>query len=175
MSGRKIAYVTFAAAAVLGCNNESLNVGPRTASSALSRGANDGTQLPFRGSFTTFESIVIAPPNLLSDLTIQGTATRIGRFTATCAVVVDLATGSATGTCTFTAASGDQLSYTFTGQGVETSPGVSSITEVATIVGGTGRFAAATGTFTIQRTITFNQAGTAVGSGSFDGHITRTN
>ena len=172
MSRRNIAALTFAAAATLAFANDPLSAGSRTAASASAPQASQSArELPFRGSLTTFETIVIAPPNLLSDGTAQGTATDLGRFTMTFTAVIDLATGAGTGTYSFTAANGDQLSATFSGQGVEIEPGVASITELATIVGGTGRFTAATGTFTVHRIIKFDEAGNASGSGSFDGHI----
>jgi hypothetical protein len=87
--------------------------------------------------------------------------------------VVDLVALTGTGTFNFTAANGDQLfSTTSGGEDEFIPPNISHVTLVATIVGGTGRFAAATGTFTIRRigTIDF-AAGTSSQSGSFDGHI----
>jgi hypothetical protein len=164
-----LAVCVFAAA----CSGQDLGspASPTTALVAPGQtAAQSGTQVPFRGSLTTFENVVIDPPNLLSDGTAQGIATHIGRFTATFAVVV-VPPGTGTGTITFTAANGDQLSATFTGQGVEIEPGVAGLTEVATIVGGTGRFAPATGTFNMNRIIRFDEAGNASGTGSFEGHI----
>jgi hypothetical protein len=80
-----------------------------------------------------------------------------------------LATGSATGSISLTAANGDRLDATFIGQATPTSePNVVTIEEVATISGGTGRFAGSTGTFTIRRLLT---RVTGVSSGSFDGTI----
>ena len=103
--------------------------------------------------------------------TATGTATHLGRFTATFAATVTLETGAAIGSIRFIAASGDRLDATFVGQGTPTTePGVVSIQEDATITGGTGRFAGATGTFIIQRVLT--QA-TGVSSGSFDGSINK--
>lgn len=49
-----------------------------------------------------------------------------------------------------------------------TAPGVLSIRETATITGGTGRFAGATGSFTAERV--FNIA-TSITTGSFEGAI----
>ena len=74
-----------------------------------------------------------------------------------------------TGSATFTAANGDTLTATVDGQATPTTtPGVLSIVEVYTITGGTGRFADATGTFTLHSTV--NQA-TGVSSGTFSGAI----
>ena len=172
MSRRNIAVLALAGSALLACGNEPLTAGSRTAARALPpQASRSATKLPFRGSLTTFEITVIAPPNLLSNGTAQGTATDLGRFAMTFTAVVDLATGAGTGTYNFTAANGDLLSATFSGVGVNIEPNVASITELATIVGGTGRFAHATGTFTVHRIITFDEVGNASGSGSLDGHI----
>lgn len=132
-------------------------------------------ELPFRGSFTTLTSGQIAPPTLTITGTAEGTATHLGRFTATSVDVVDMATATSTGTFNFTAANGDQLFTTTAGGEDEfTPPNVSHVTLVATIVGGTGQFAAATGTFTMQQTSIIDFAmGTSSGSGSFDGTISR--
>jgi hypothetical protein len=87
--------------------------------------------------------------------------------------VVDTTTAVSTGTFNLTAANGDQLFTTTTGGEDEfIPPNVSRVTLVATIVGGTGRFDAATGTVTLHQigVIDFATA-TSSGSGSFEGHI----
>jgi hypothetical protein len=81
---------------------------------------------------------------------------------------VNVMTSSATGAATFTAANGDTLTASVVGQATPMSPGVLSIVEVYTITGGTGRFAATTGTFTLHSTVT--QA-TGVSSGTLSGSI----
>lgn len=97
----------------------------------------------------------------------------LGRFTMIYAAVADLATPTATGTFTFTAANGDQLLVTFVGNAANTiEPGIVDFTETLTIVAGTGRFSRATGTFTMRRIATINFAtGTSTSTGSFEGHI----
>jgi hypothetical protein len=75
---------------------------------------------------------------------------------------------TSTGTYEFTAPNGDTLTAGFTGQASLTAPGVLSIVETATITGGTGRFADATGNFTVERL--FNQV-TGLTTGSFEGTI----
>ena len=137
----------------------------------------NATQLPFRGSFTAADRSTLAPPNLLIQGTGEGNATHLGRFTATITDVVNLATATSTGTFNLTAANGDRLfSTTAGGEDRFTPPNVSHVTLVATIVGGTGRFASATGTFTVERTGTIDfAAGTSTSFGSFDGHINLAN
>ena len=132
-----------------------------------------GAPVPFRGSYTAADRGVVAPPNLLLQGTGEGNATHLGRFTFTSSDVVDLMTATGTGTVTFTAANGDQL-FTTTAGGEDgfTPPNVSHVTVIATIVGGTGRFAVATGTFTMRRTgIIDFAAGTSTATGSFEGRI----
>jgi hypothetical protein len=61
------------------------------------------------------------------------------------------------------------LTATVDGQGTPTTtPGVVSIVEVYTITGGTGRFADATGGFTLESTL---EQTTGVSTGTFSGAI----
>ena len=152
------------------CSSQGLNsptsptsTGPDLAETA----AQASTALPFRGSFTTLTDV--PPPS--AHATFEGTASHLGRFTGTGAAEVN-PDNTSTGTFTFTAADGDQLSGTFVGQGVFVPPNTARITEVATIVNGTGRFAGATGTFTMVRSETIDFAtGTGSGGGTFEGQI----
>jgi hypothetical protein len=83
---------------------------------------------------------------------------------------VDLTAGTGLGHATFVAADGDSLFSTDSGQATPTAdPGILSITEMATITGGTGRFEGATGSFTGERLL---NTATGVSSGSFTGTIT---
>jgi hypothetical protein len=86
---------------------------------------------------------------------------------------LDTTNATGTGTFEFVASNGDHLlAKTAGGEDGFTPPNISHVTLVATIEGGTGRFAAATGTFTIQSSQAIDFAtNTASGSGSFEGHI----
>jgi len=98
-----------------------------------------------------------------------GEATHLGRFTVTYQVEVDLPTSMGIGSATFKAANGDSVFAEFIGQGNPTQdPDVSFIVETYTITGGTGRFANATGSFTVHR---FVNLVTGITTGSFDGTI----
>ena len=140
---------------------------------ASAQSQRNATRLPLRGSFTAADRSTFAPPNLVLQGTGEGNATHVGRFTVTITDIVSLATASSTGTFDVTAANGDQLfATTAGGEDQFTPPNISHVTLIATIVGGTGRFASATGTFAVERTATIDfAAGTSTATGSFDGHI----
>ena len=112
-----------------------------------------GEQVPFKGSFEGDVTVTpLAPPFLQADVEAMGKATHLGRFTLDIPHVVNRANGTAVGSYEFTAANGDTLYAIFTGTATPTAtPGVLYIEETATITGGTGRFAGATGSFTVER------------------------
>lgn len=121
------------------CSSQSVNSPTSPTSTGLGlaqTAAQGGTELPFRGSFTTVTDV--PPPS--AHATAEGTATHLGRFTGTLTADVN-PDSTSTGTFNFTAANGDQLSGTFVGQGVFIPPNTARLTEVATIENGTGRFA----------------------------------
>ena len=136
----------------------------------LASSAAAGEQVPFKGSLSGV--VTHMPLDLqhdLADVDATGNATQLGQFTLDIPHVVDHTNGTAIGSYEFTAANGDTLFAVFTGQAAPTStPGVLYIVETATIIGGTGRFAGATGSFICVRL--FDRiAGTT--TGSFDGTI----
>ena len=130
---------------------------------------SNNQEVPFKGRLEGTATITPGTPPFLSVL-IEGTgnATHLGRFTVEIPHVVNAMNRTSVGTYEFTAANGDTLTAGFTGQSTLTAPGVLSIVETATITGGTGRFADATGSFTVERS--FNQV-TGVTTGSFEGTI----
>jgi hypothetical protein len=99
-----------------------------------------------------------------------GTANQIGQFAVIVPHLVNTPTRTAAGHYEFTAANGDKVYADFTGTAQPTAtPGVIAIVETATITGGTGRFAGASGSFAVQR-LYDRIAGTT--TGSFEGTIT---
>jgi hypothetical protein len=123
--------------------------------------------VPFKGvldGVVTHEAVEELTDGVLVDAT--GTSTQLGEFSVLVPHLVDLPTRTAAGDYEFTAANGDKLIASFTGQATPTAtPGVIAIVETATIDPdrSTGRFAGATGGFVAQRL--FDRiAGTTVGS-----------
>ena len=137
---------------------------------ALADPAAAAKLVPFHGSIHGVEIDVAHFPTLSVDGGGTGLASHLGLFTVTWDLTVNLLDGSATGTFHFIAANGDGISTEIVGQAAPTeTPGVVHIVEINTITGGTGRFAGATGSFTLERLL--DQA-TGVPSGSFSGTIT---
>ncbi len=126
--------------------------------------------VPFHGSIQGVEIDVVQPPTtLLVDGSGTGIATLLGRFTVTYEVTVDLSDGSGIGSLQFIAANGDSIFTELLGQGTPTgTPGINRIVEINTITGGTGRFAGATGSFTVERLVDLT---TGFTSGSFNGAL----
>lgn len=131
------------------------------------------TEVPFKG---TFEGVLTvstptAPPLLPSFIDATGNATHLGRFTLQVPHVVNPVTRIGTGRFEFSAANGDMLTADFVGQATVIAPGVLSTVDTATITGGTGRFANATGRFTGGRTFVL---ATGAVTGFFEGTIATT-
>jgi len=125
-------------------------------------------EVPFKGRLDGTATITGGPPFLSVSIEGTGNATHLGRFTVEIPHLVNTMNRTSTGTYQFTAANGDTLTAGFTGQATLTAPGVLSVVETATITGGTGRFAGATGSFSVERL--FNQV-TGLTTGSFEGTI----
>jgi len=136
----------------------------------LASPASAGEAVPFKGSLdgdVTHTSVDAQTDAVLVEAT--GAATQLGRFAVSVPHLVDLQTRTAAGYYEFTAANGDKVYAKFTGQASLTAtPGVLAIVETATITGGTGRFARASGSFIVER-LYDRIAGTTIGS--FQGTI----
>ena len=136
--------------------------------------ARNGTDLPLTGSYTGgSHATFLSPTNLILDGFGQGTASHLGRFTLSQIDAVDLIQAQSTGTFTLTAANGDRLEAETAGGEVGfTPPNISETILIATIVGGTGRFVGATGTFTIHNTQVIDFATSSASyTGSFAGEF----
>jgi hypothetical protein len=130
-----------------------------------------GEKAHFKGHFEAVETHTpLAPPFVMIDADATGRATHLGKFTLDIEAILNFKTKAAVGSYEFTAANGDTLTAVFTGQSSPSAtPGVIYIEEIATITGGTGRFAGASGSFVCERLL---DAVTLASTGSFKGTIT---
>jgi hypothetical protein len=114
--------------------------------------ATAGTEIPFKAKDSGSATVVGMVGSVIetSD-TATGEATHIGRYTMVAGEHVDLATGAITGGFfTITAANGDTLTGTYSGQAL---PGLTGYDVSGPITGGTGRFAGATGSLVWHGTV----------------------
>ena len=131
-------------------------------------------EVPFKGSLEgTFSFVPEPAPSTFAAVRLDatGVASHVGRFTMVAPHRVNLATNPAQGAGSFelTAANGDTLTGRLEGLGTLTAPPDGfTIVETYTIVGGTGRFAGATGRFTAERSVNLTTLET---TGSFEGTI----
>lgn len=143
----------------------------------LAAPARAGKPLPFNGTLEGrhVSRTPVDPPLFFDVFEATGQATHLGQFKLVIEVVVDFGTRPVTGegTLTFTAANGDMLVADTTGFSALVVPGLVLITEHATIDPelSTGRFAGATGTFTLERLADVATGVTGVTAGSFEGTI----
>jgi hypothetical protein len=110
-------------------------------------------QVPFRGRMEGVATVTpLTPPFVAVDIEESGNATQLGHFDVSSSNVTNRADRTAVGTFLFTAANGDTLTADFTLSFTFTDvPGVVTGQVTATITGGTGRFAGATGSFVTDR------------------------
>jgi hypothetical protein len=118
-----------------------------SSSQRVTTSAEGGSDLPFDGTYEGLETVGTVSSHHHLDAT--GNATHLGRFTVTADWTL-AATGNF-GTSTWTAANGDEFSTSFARHGVVVPPTI-TFTETHTITSGTGRFANASGTFTVVQT-----------------------
>lgn len=126
--------------------------------------------LPFKGTLQSVETYVVAPPIMSVTANGSGNATHLGQYAISYEVEVNLETLSGVGSAQIVAANGDILYANLLGQATPTgTTDVFNVVEEFTITGGTGRFANASGSFTLHREVNIT---TGVTSGTMNGTIT---
>ena len=140
---------------------------------ALAVPAEAQQQIPFKGTFQGQDAHDTLPPGTTTVVirtTATGIGTHLGQFSLIREVTGNLANFTDTGSAHWIAANGDSIDTTIAGSGQPTdTPGEFRITDIHTITGGTGRFAGAQGSFTVER---LANVVTFLTWGSFHGTIT---
>ena len=109
----------------------------------------------FRGTFQGQDAHDTLPPGattVVISTTATGTGTHLGQFSLIREITGNLVNFSAIGSAQWIAANGDSIDTTIVGQAVlsDLPGGFLKVTEDHTITGGTGRFTAAQGIFTVE-------------------------
>jgi hypothetical protein len=144
-----------------------------TAGPALAAPAAGEKAWVLKGTLQARESYQFDAPTLTLyvDAEGYGHAMHLGRYRLTYTGVVNTVQGTADVSAELIAANGDRIFAEGTGQGTPTGPNLDQIVERYTITGGTGRFADAGGSFTVNREL--NRAtGEGITAGTLSGIIT---
>ena len=165
-------FVIATLATISACSSDAAvdPLAPRVLSrSAHANNGSDAKTISIRGTLESHETDTYDPAtnSLIVHLEGTGVASHIGQFTLVDDGFANLSTGLGGGRVTFTAANGDSFTATEIG-GAIIEGGFADVTDDATITGGTGRFAGATGTLTILKRVDIT---TGFSSGSFEGTI----
>ncbi|MGI8599567.1 MAG: hypothetical protein ACR2KB_09940 [Chitinophagaceae bacterium] len=172
-----VLLAVFASFYFISCQKEAITPFEESRNSAaVSANANNESKMseagvPFKGSYTTSSVLMQPPPNLVHKVSGTGIASHLGKstFEAISNVTVSFPPPfTVSGTRTITAANGDQLFTTFTGTSTPRVNGMNGADLQETIIGGTGRFANASGSFTTKARNNFI---TSSFRADFDGYI----
>lgn len=119
---------------------------------------------PFNGTLSATEEVT----GNAHQLTGVGIGTQLGNFTYAASIVINEDTLAADGTVVWTAANGDRVNATMHGEVVGFEYPIITIVEQQVVTGGTGRFANASGSIVVNRTLNLETSQT---SGSFKGTV----
>ena len=113
-----------------------------------------GDEVPYKGKEVgAITTVSFHFPFDVKSQTAEGEATHLGHYSVTGSIVINLLSGAVTGTFTLTAANGDMLFLTLTGNAPP--PSVKETVDNITVTGGTGRFEAATGSWVLDSHFAF--------------------
>src|SRR5215208_5126235 len=127
------------------------------------------THLLFKGTIQSNETYSTVYPTLYVTANGSGNSAPLGTFTVSYHTEVNLLDFSETESAQFMGSNGDSLQTKGQGQSIEDrTPGMYNVIEIYTITGGTGRFAGASGTFTVKRLVSRT---VGVASSRFEGYI----
>jgi hypothetical protein len=159
------------------CTDSTTLTGPHPVSAVrdvLGASTQNATTEPFSASCVSED---VQPPGFIYpyflDQVIAGTCqvTHLGQSSMSMRQYVNLRTGDATASVTFTAPNGDALTFTQSTGSADIGPGLKSFTGTATITGGSGRFASARGTWDLEGTLSLDQQGIGHALSTYTGWI----
>lgn len=127
------------------------------------------TRLPFKGTMQSSETYSTVFPTMYVTANGAGESTQLGPFTVSYHIEVNLLDLSETESVHFAGTNGDSIQAKGVGQAIEDrTPGMHNAVEIYTITSGTGRFAGASGTFTVKRLVSIT---VGIASSTFEGYI----
>ena len=127
------------------------------------------TRLQFKGTAQSPEMYGASYPTISVTASGSGIATEIGQFAIIYKSELNLTDLSMVESAQFVGLYGNSIEVTGAGQAMETATsGIYNLIEIYKVTGGTGRFAGAKGTITVNRTVNMTNGQT---SSTFDGYL----
>ena len=127
------------------------------------------TRLPITGTIQSNETYVTVFPTMSVTASGTGDATQLGKFTVRYHTEISLLDLSLIESAQLMGANGNSLNAEAVGQASENrTPNMLNLVEIYRITGGTGRFAGASGTVTLNRLVSVT---TGAAASTFEGYI----
>ena len=127
------------------------------------------TRLSFQGKMQSSETYSTISSTRYITATGSGESTVLGPFTVSYHVEWNLLDLSEVQSAQFAGINGDSIQVKGVGQAIEDrTPGMYNVVEIYTITGGSGRFAGASGMFTVKRLVSVT---VGITSATFEGYI----
>jgi len=140
-----------------------------TLTASAGKAATQFRRLPISGTMQSTEAYDLKFMTMSVNANGSGTATPVGPFTIAYQGKVDFSDLSTTESARLTASNGDRINLTGVGQATQsTTPSIFNIVQIYKVTGGTGQYAEAGGTITLNRIINIASGLT---SAKFDGYI----
>ena len=152
-----------------GCSGDAIT-GSRSNSRAMAVSTSQSVARPWKGTCDVAASFTSA-----TTLTIVGTSqlAHLGRTTVAATQTIEVLTSGLvayTNTASYTAANGDELQTSNVGIATPSASGL-ALAGTETAIGGTGRFANASGTAALSGAVVFTSPSTTIGFYSLDGTL----
>lgn len=168
---RSLASATIVAFTVAACSGDRITATPDNSVGPFSLMTSRSVGQPWKGTCDVDASFTSA-----TTLLITGTCqlAHLGRTSVSAIQTIELLPSGLIGytnTATYVAANGDELHTTNVGVATPSASGL-ALAGIETAVGGTGRFANASGTASLTGAVAFTSATTTTGSYSLDGKLT---
>jgi hypothetical protein len=133
------------------------------------KAATQFRRLPINGTMRSTEAYNLQLMIMSVNANGSGTASQLGQFAITYQGKVDFSDLSTTELAAMTASNGDRIELSGVGQATQsTTPSIFNIVQIYKITGGTGQYAEASGTITLNRIINIASGLTF---GTFEGYI----
>lgn len=145
---KPVFYAVSICTVLASCEKEQTSLEEKVSMTEMTNERSGEKMVPFKGVYTTTVEVLSGPPLVYQRITGLGQASHLGSSKFVALPTLDVRTNQLSGTAIFYAANGDEFYTSFTGTATPIVNNIRTVNNYHTIIGGTGRFADASGTFT---------------------------